>query len=108
MNELSDKTRERYREEGFVEGSNVERLSAIKLLKRVADSDDIEEALLEAIDKLQTIQATEVAAAVQGKAGSQLGQARQLAATMAGGASAGGKDLVDTLADMLRAQRGTL
>jgi hypothetical protein len=108
MSELSEKTRERYREEGFVEGSNTERLSAIKLFKRVADSDDIEEALLEAIGKLETVQAHQVAAALQGKAGSQRDQAREFASTMSGGASSGGKDLVDTLAEMLRAQRGTL
>ncbi|HEX3850352.1 MAG TPA: hypothetical protein VHW01_05260 [Polyangiaceae bacterium] len=108
MNELTEKLREKYRDEGFAEGANTERLTAIKVLKRVADSDDIEGALLAEIDKLQTIQATEVSAAVLGKSGSQLGKAQQLAAAITTAQSTGGKDLVDTLADMLRAQRGTL
>ncbi|HEY4158680.1 MAG TPA: hypothetical protein VGM29_11310 [Polyangiaceae bacterium] len=101
---MTEKTREAHRASGFAEGVRSQRLDTIRSLQRIADSDDIEVALLEEIDRLTTVQAAEVSAA----AGTQHDQAKQLAATIAGNHAGGGKDLVDTVADMMRADRGVL
>lgn len=106
MNELSEKLREKYRAEGYREGVIAERLQTINLLRVIADSDDVDYALSVESDKLMSIQARELSSGAQGNAGSQVSHARQLAAgiTAANGGVAS-KDLQDTVAELMLAER---
>ncbi|MEO7037660.1 MAG: hypothetical protein ABI548_27125 [Polyangiaceae bacterium] len=107
MSELSEKLREKCRSEGYRDGAIAERLQTIKLLQRIADSDDVDGALSEELDRLMTLQAAEMADGAQGKAGSQVNQAKEFAATITTARGTGGKDLQDCVAEMMRAQRGS-